>query len=82
MLAPAYEQQAVQAFPVHANTFQGIASDLSAANMSVLHTTVDCNVTFTFKNTGSKTFELQAGMDLGLTRDVQTITSDGTIWVS
>jgi hypothetical protein len=82
MLAPAYEQQAVQAFPIHAETFMGTASDLSAAKKSVLHADQDCNVTFTFKTAGDKTFALLRGMDLGLTRDVQTITSDGIIWVS
>jgi hypothetical protein len=81
MMAPAYEEQAVQAFPVHSGMFVGIASDESCTNRSVLHCASDSDVTFTFKDATTITLSMIAGMDVGLTRDVVSLTSTGDVWI-
>jgi hypothetical protein len=80
-LAPAYEQQAVQAFPIGKNLFVGTASDEPCANRSVLHAAADTTVTFTFRDMATVSLSLPAGMDLGLTRDVAYVSSDAEIWL-
>jgi hypothetical protein len=80
-LAPAYEEQAVQAFPISSNLFVGTATDETCANRSVLHATEDGDITFTFKDSTTKVLPVIAGMDLGLTRDVVSITSTADIWL-
>jgi hypothetical protein len=80
-LAPAYEEQAVQAFPISSNLFTGIASDETCANRSVLHAVEDGDITFTFRDSTTKVLSVIAGMDLGLTRDVISVTSTANIWL-
>jgi hypothetical protein len=82
MMAPAYEENPVQAFPIHAETFMGTASGVSCVNKSVIHCVEDGSVTFYFKTTGTKTFTVTAGMDFGITRDVTTIDSSNQVWIS
>ncbi len=79
MLAPSYESEPVQAFPISLRTVQGTLTDESCSNRSVLHIDADCTVTFTFSDDTTLVRSCLLGEDYGLTRDVKSLTSDGAV---
>ncbi len=80
-LAPSYESDSVQAFPIGLNTFQGIATDEHCRSRSVLHSIVDGDVTFTFTDDTTLIINTISGQDFGITRDVKSITSTASVLI-
>jgi len=80
-LAPSYADNPVQAFPVSLNTFIGTANDETATNRSVLHAVEDVTCDFTMRDGSVLTMDIAAGLDVGLTTDVISVTSTGKVWI-
>jgi len=78
-LAPAYESQAVQAFPISFLTKRGTLSNEDCRNRSVLHIVDDCTVIFTLQDDSTLSLDVLAGQDFGLTRDVKSLTSTSEV---
>ena len=78
-------QSPYQAFPVHKNTFQGIASAEKMEDRPnyLLHTNEITDITIEFIDTTSITFGgVAAGMDIVLPADTDSVTTTGSVWIS
>jgi len=75
MLAPAYETDGVQAFPISLNTAKGTFTDEPCTNRSVIHCIEDGDIIYTFTDNSTLQEALIAGSDRGITRDVKSITT-------
>jgi len=81
-MAPAYEANPVQAFPIHSRTFKGIAGNVLAVDMCVLHALESGTVTFHFKDGTSLDVDVGVNNDYGIGRDVESISSTGSVLIS
>jgi len=82
MLAPAYEENPVQAFPISKLTVVGMFTNQSTANRSTLRAIEASSVTYTFDDNTTFTENLGAGEDRGLTRDIRTVTTTSNCMIS
>ena len=71
----------IQAFPVHEGTFVGTANGYTGS-AKILHAAEDGDITFEFADGTSVALSVTAGQDLAVDRDIQSITSTGTVWIS
>ncbi len=82
MLAPAYESNPVQAFPISKLTVRGTLTDQTTVNRSTLRALAAGDVTYTFQDDTTYVESLVVGDDRGLTRDVKSVTSTMECMVS
>ena len=73
--------QTIQAFPIEANTFIGVASNEDVTHKSVVHASVDGSITFTFPS-GNVAVNVKEGTDLAIGAGCQTITSTAEVLIS
>jgi len=75
--------EVIQAFPIHEETFIGIADNYIPEGKTILHTIEDdTNITFTFLGAGSKTLKVHKYMDLAISDNCVAITTDKEVWIS
>jgi len=74
--------EVLQVHPIHKGTFQGIAIDLSCSEKQTDHCQADGDVTFSFSDGTNLIIAMVMGQDLGITEDVASITSTGSVLVS
>ena len=71
----------IQAFPIEANTFGGVATDLDVTSFNIVHAVADGTITFAFPS-GAIAVPVIAGNDLAIGVGCLTITSDASVLVS
>ena len=76
-----YGSSVIQAFPVHRDTFIGIASNYTGSRR-IVHAVKDGKVTFRFIDGVEKEFDAVSGQDFAVPVDVESITSTATVWIS
>ena len=72
----------IQAFPVLARTYIGVANSFTAKGYNILHAVEDGTVTFEMGTSGSVVLNVVAGQDLAFDDITQAITSTATVWIS
>jgi hypothetical protein len=76
----------IQVFPIHRNTFQGIASNLNVTDYKVIHADEDTKVTLYYVdsdgNMAYTVIDLALGEDIGLADKYIALDSTGTVKVS
>ena len=76
-----YGSSVIQAFPVHRDTFIGVASNYTGSRR-IVHAAEDGSVTFNFVDGTVKEFTAKAGQDFAVPADVESITSTAAVWIS
>ena len=76
--------ETIQAFPVCAQTKLQVATDFNVSDYTCLRVMEDGDITFKFKSgaTDLVLVGMLAGMDIGLSSDISTVTSTSTVLIS
>ena len=74
--------QIIQAFPIKANTYVGIPSNLDVTGYSIVHVNDDATLTFDFGTEGQVTISASAGIDFAIDDTCKTLTSTAECIVS
>ena len=70
----------IQAFPIHSQTFIGVA-DNEPCTRRVVHVAEPCTVTFFFPGGVQKVFVVNDPTDFSVSHDCTGVTSDGEVWI-
>jgi len=77
------KNEAIQAFPVHAGTYNGTATSfMMEGKYNIIHAAEDGDITFEFPGSNTIVLSVTAGQDLAVAPGCITITSTGTVWIS
>jgi hypothetical protein len=74
--------EAIQAFPIHAGTYNGIANSYIMDGKNVIHAGEDCDITFTFPGSNTIVISVLTGQDLAVAENCISVTSTELIWIS
>ena len=77
------KNEAIQAFPIHAGTYNGTASSLMIeGRYNVVHASADGTLTFTFPGSNSIVIDVKEGQDFAIAPGCISLTSSANVIVS